>query len=89
MPNTAPVTIEDIAAALSYCESEFNVEEVGGIDGEMWAEGFAFGRSESWRPWELEHARKSQVQLTAEQWETIAARGREMKRCDGCAYDFR
>lgn len=72
-------TVNEIAYAYAYIRREF-VEKYDGagcqiIDGEMWAEALAFGRTSGQLLQEDMHAaREAQRQLTAHQWQMLAAR---------------
>ena len=82
--NIGVPTIEDIASALGYITDEFDIEANGGlINSEMWAEGLAFARYDTY--FFLE-ASKHFAQLLSQDWSHIRARADYMRACDGFAH---
>lgn len=75
-------SLKEIAYAFRYLDHEYYLK--GDIDGEMWAEGLAFGvpdrRDRQPRPdsgltdYDVQVAREVFPQLTEQQWRALAAR---------------
>lgn len=75
-------TVEELARAFHYIESEYRLEEEGNIDGEQWAEGLAFGRYAGDAD-DKRHAREAMKQLPHADWLRIAERANALSRQQG------